>query len=57
MPVRATNRRAFIAGLGGAAAWPVMARAQQSIPLVVRNGAVRAQKCSKVSGPQTFKAG
>jgi putative ABC transport system substrate-binding protein len=29
MPVRGTNRRAFIAGLGGAAVWPVAARGQQ----------------------------
>jgi putative ABC transport system substrate-binding protein len=34
MPVRGANRRTFIAGLGGAAAWPLMAGAQEPMPLV-----------------------
>lgn len=36
MLVGRTNRRAFIATLGGAAAWPVVARGEQSgaLPLV-----------------------
>jgi hypothetical protein len=28
------RRREFIAGLGGAAVWPIMAREQQQVPLV-----------------------
>jgi hypothetical protein len=30
MPVVRSNRRTFIAGLGGVAAWPVVARGQQT---------------------------
>ena len=35
MPVGQTNRRAFIAGVGGAAAWPVVGRGQQSVTPII----------------------
>src|SRR5262249_54282433 len=38
MPVGGTNRRAFIAGLGSAAVWPLVARAQQQTDKVWRVG-------------------
>ena len=34
MPVEGANRRAFIAGVCGAAAWPVAAAAQSVMPVV-----------------------
>jgi putative tryptophan/tyrosine transport system substrate-binding protein len=34
MPVGRTNRRAFIAGLGGAATWPLVARGQPATPVI-----------------------
>jgi putative ABC transport system substrate-binding protein len=34
MPLGQTNRRTFIAGIGGAAAWPMVAWAQEPMPLV-----------------------
>jgi putative ABC transport system substrate-binding protein len=46
MPVRGPNRRAFIATLSGAAAWPVVARAQQG--KVWRVGSLSPSSATKV---------
>jgi len=49
MPVGRTNRRAFIAGLGGAAAWPAVLWGQQ--PIKPKVGYVSAGE------PGTYAAG
>ena len=49
MLVGRTNRRAFIAGLGSAAAWPMVAHAQQQTVKVWRVGYLTASSATNVS--------
>jgi putative ABC transport system substrate-binding protein len=49
MPVGRTNRRAFIAALGSAAAWPLVAHAQQQTDKVWRVGYLSLSSASNLS--------
>ena len=49
------RRREFIAGIGGAAAWPVVARAQQPVPVI---GFLGSASAALFSGQlQAFRQG
>jgi hypothetical protein len=51
------RRREFIAGLSGAAAWPIVARAQQGMPIVgIQNGA-SAQEYDMVAALPAVRKG
>ena len=49
MPARGANRRAFIAALGGAAAWPRVTHALQPTDKVWRVGYLSASSATNVS--------
>src|SRR6516164_5665681 len=49
MPIRSMRRRNFIAALGGAAAWPLVARAQQQTDKVWRVGYLSPASAINVS--------
>jgi hypothetical protein len=50
------RRREFITGLGGAAAWPLAARAQRTVPLIVWLSASAANAVSDEVLPRSDKA-